>query len=352
MEKIKEKSNKRFAFWVIALLALLIISVIICIAIGSTYIEPKVVYNVLGSKLTGSHNFSESIETIIWEIRVPRVILGLVTGAGLATCGVLMQCVTRNPIADPYILGISSGASAGAVFIIVFGSTIAVSTGLSVAFGAFIGAVLCGIMVFVIGTQWGRSTSTTRLVLSGLAISTIFSAITNIIIYSAKNSNQAKSAMFWIMGSLGGGTYEKLYLPIIILLIVMISSIFLSKSMDLLLFGDDSAIILGMNVKVVKSVIILLATILTASLVAITGAIGFIGLVIPHICRHISGSSHRKLIILSSITGAIFLIWADAIARSAFSPREIPIGIITSLIGGPFFLWLISKNEYSFGGRN
>ncbi len=351
MEKNKEKNNKRFAFWVMILLALLIISVIICIAIGSTYIDPKVVYNVLGSKLTGSHNFSESIETIIWEIRVPRVILGLVTGAGLATCGVLMQCVTRNPIADPYILGISSGASAGAVFIIVFGSTVAIGS-LSVAFGAFIGAILCGIMVFVIGTQWGRSTSTTRLVLSGLAISTIFSAITNIIIYSAKNSNQAKSAMFWIMGSLGGGTYEKLYLPIIILLIVIILSIFLSKSMDLLLFGDDSAIILGMNVKLVKSVIILLATILTASLVAITGAIGFIGLVIPHVCRHMSGSSHRKLIILSSITGAIFLIWADAIARSAFSPREIPIGIITSLIGGPFFLWLISKNEYSFGGRN
>lgn len=351
MEKNKEKNNKRFAFWVMILLALLIISVIICIAIGSTYIEPKVVYNVLGSKLTGSHNFSESIETIIWEIRVPRVVLGLVTGAGLATCGVLMQCVTRNPIADPYILGISSGASAGAVFIIVFGSTVAIGS-LSVAFGAFIGAILCGIMVFVIGTQWGRSTSTTRLVLSGLAISTIFSAITNIIIYSAKNSNQAKSAMFWIMGSLGGGTYEKLYLPIIILLIVIILSIFLSKSMDLLLFGDDSAIILGMNVKLVKSVIILLATILTASLVAITGAIGFIGLVIPHVCRHMSGSSHRKLIILSSITGAIFLIWADAIARSAFSPREIPIGIITSLIGGPFFLWLISKNEYSFGGRN
>ncbi|MFR5266725.1 FecCD family ABC transporter permease [Clostridium sp.] len=351
MEKNKEKNNERFAFWVMILLALLIISVIICIAIGSTYIDPKVVYNVLGSKLTGSHNFSESIETIIWEIRVPRVILGLVTGAGLATCGVLMQCVTRNPIADPYILGISSGASAGAVFIIVFGSTVAIGS-LSVAFGAFIGAILCGIMVFVIGTQWGRSTSTTRLVLSGLAISTIFSAITNIIIYSAKNSNQAKSAMFWIMGSLGGGTYEKLYLPIIILLIVIILSIFLSKSMDLLLFGDDSAIILGMNVKLVKSVIILLATILTASLVAITGAIGFIGLVIPHVCRHMSGSSHRKLIILSSITGAIFLIWADAIARSAFSPREIPIGIITSLIGGPFFLWLISKNEYSFGGRN
>ena len=231
MEKNKEKNNERFAFWVMILLALLIISVIICIAIGSTYIDPKVVYNVLGSKLTGSHNFSESIETIIWEIRVPRVILGLVTGAGLATCGVLMQCVTRNPIAEPYILGISSGASAGAVFIIVFGSTVAIGS-LSVAFGAFIGAILCGIMVFVIGTQWGRSTSTTRLVLSGLAISTIFSAITNIIIYSAKNSNQAKSAMFWIrMGSLGGGTYEKLYLPIIILLIVIILSIFLSKNL-------------------------------------------------------------------------------------------------------------------------
>lgn len=355
IEIIKKSNNKSFLFWTITLLILLGISLIVAIAIGSTYIEPDIVYKFLGNKLTGKEIFpvlwDKSIEQIIWQIRVPRVILGIITGAGLAICGVLMQCVTRNSIADPYILGISSGASAGAVFIIVFGSSLAVG-GLTVALGAFIGSILCGALVFIIGTQWGKSTSTTRLVLSGLAISTIFSAITNILIYSAENSNQAKSAMFWIMGSLGGGRYEVLLLPSIILIGILVLSIMLSKSMDLLLFGDDSAVVLGMNVKLIKSLIIFGATLLTSALVSITGAIGFIGLIIPHICRQISGSNHRKLIILSSLTGAIFLVWTDVIARAAFAPREIPIGIITSIIGGPFFLWLISKNEYSFGGKN
>lgn len=355
MENLKIKKDRSYTVWVISLFILLGLSLIIGIAIGSTYIEPDTVYKFLGNKITGRELFpvtwESTVEQIIWQIRVPRVLLGVITGAGLAICGVLMQCVTRKSIADPYILGISSGASAGAVFVIVLGSSLAVG-GLTVVLGAFVGSLICGALVFIIGTQWGKSASTTRLVLSGLAISTIFSAITNVLIYSAENSNQAKSAMFWIMGSLGGGRYEVLLLPAIVLVVVLVLAIVLSKSMDLLLFGDDSAVILGMNIRLIKSLLILAATVLTASLVAITGAIGFIGLIIPHICRHVSGSNHRKLIVLSSLIGAIFLVWADVIARAAFSPKEIPIGIITSIIGGPFFLWLISKNEYSFGGKN
>jgi len=289
-------------------------------------------------------------ESIIWEIRFPRVILGAICGAGLALCGVLMQCVTKNPIAEPYVLGISSGASAGAVSVIVLGgvSSMGITT---ISGGAFVGSIISGILVFAIGTQMGRTTSTTRLVLTGMAISTIFGALTNLLIYAAKNSNQAKNAMFWTVGSLGGAKWSVILLPALILVIVLVVSIFMSKSLDILLLGDDSAIILGINVKFIKSVILILSTLLISTIVAVTGAIGFIGLVVPHICRTIAGSDHKKLVLLSSLIGAIFLTMADILARALFPPIEIPIGIITALIGGPFFLFLISKKNYAFGGN-
>ena len=345
-QETRSLSYKRgFSFWTIFLTIVLIATIIGAIAIGSTYIEPGVVYKVFDS------TWNIMFDNIIWEIRLPRVLLGAICGAGLALCGVLMQCVTKNPIAEPYILGISSGASCGAVAIIVLGgmSSLGIT---SITGGAFIGSIVSGVLVFAIGTQMGRITSTTRLVLSGMAISTIFSALTNLLIYSAKNSNQAKNALFWTIGSLGGAKWEVLLIPFIALVIVIIVSFIMSKSLDILLLGDDSAVILGINVKLVKSVILILATLLTSTLVAITGAIGFIGLVVPHVCRTIAGSDHKKLIILSSLVGSIFLILSDVVARWIFPPIEIPIGIITSLVGGPFFLYLISNKNYSFGGND
>ncbi|NFE72395.1 iron ABC transporter permease [Clostridium botulinum] len=355
LEDKKSLSKKKgFLYWAIVLIVLLAGTSVGAIAIGSTYIEPGEVYKVLLSKLTNGIVYSDvgtiMTQNIIWQIRFPRVLLGAICGAGLAICGVLMQCVTKNPIAEPYILGISSGASCGAVFVIVLGGMSSIGIN-SVGAGAFVGSLISGILVFAIGTQMGKTTSTTRLVLSGMAISTIFSALTNLLIYSAENSNQAKSALFWTVGSLGGAKWEVLLFPFIILVVVMIGALVMSKSLDILLLGDDSAIILGINIKLIKSIILILATLLTSALVSITGAIGFIGLVVPHICRTITGSDHKKLIALSSLIGAIFLIASDIIARGLFPPIEIPIGIITSLVGGPFFLYLISKKNYSFGGK-
>lgn len=355
LEEKKSLSKKKgFLLWLIALSLILVGIIIAAIAVGSTYIKPGEVYKILLSKLTNGAFYSDigsvMTQNIIWEIRFPRVLLGFICGAGLAICGVLMQCVTKNPIAEPYILGISSGASCGAVFVIVLGGISSLGIN-SVGAGAFVGSLISGILVFAIGTQMGKTTSTTRLVLSGMAISTIFSSLTNLLIYSAENSNQAKTALFWTVGSLGGAKWDVLILPFIILVIVMIGALIMSKSLDILLLGDDSAIILGINIKLIKSTILILATLLTSALVSITGAIGFIGLVVPHICRTIVGSDHKKLIVLSSLIGAIFLILSDIVARGLFPPIEIPIGIITSLVGGPFFLYLISKKNYSFGGK-
>ena len=356
MVKNKKTSSEKkgFLFWVITLALLLAGTIIVAIAIGSTYIEPEEVYQVLINQLTNGIFYKDagSVMTgnIIWEIRLPRVLLGAVCGAGLALCGVLMQCVTKNPIAEPYILGISSGASCGGVAVIVLGGLSSVGI-TSVTMGAFVGAILTGVLVFAIGTQLGRTTSTTRLVLTGMAISTIFSALTNLLIYSAKNANQAKTALFWTVGSLGGAKWDVLLFPSVILIVVGVITFIMSKSLDVLLVGDDSAIILGINVKLIKAIILLLATLLTSTLVAVTGAIGFIGLVVPHVCRTLVGSDHKKLTILSVLIGAIFLIGTDVVARGLFPPIEIPIGIITSLVGGPFFLYLMSKKNYSFGGN-
>lgn len=358
MKKNLKDKGKGFFFWVMTLGVLLAIIIVVAIAIGSTYIDPIEVYKVLLRKLTNGAIFSDigtvMTESIIWEIRFPRVLLGALCGAGLAVCGVLMQTVTKNPIAEPYILGISSGASCGAVAVIVIGgmSSIPLIGIGAISSGAFLGSLLSGVLVLTIGTQMGKTTSTTRLVLSGMAISTIFSALTNLLIYSAKNSNQAKSAFFWTVGSLGGAKWEVLLFPSVILFIVIATSIIMAKSLDILLLGDDSALVLGINIKLIKCIILILATLLISSLVSITGAIGFIGLIVPHIARTLVGSDHKKLIILSGLIGAIFLIVSDIIARSLFPPIEIPIGIITSLVGGPFFLYLISKKNYSFGGEN
>lgn len=330
----------------IALLILFVLS----IGVVTSNLDPATAYKIAVNKITGSEVYEPTWqlihETIIWEVRLPRVLLSMICGAGLAVCGVLMQCVTKNPIADPYILGLASGASTGAVFVIVVGGA---SLGIaSVSMGAFLGTLVCSVLVFVIGTEYGRNTSTTRLILSGLAISTIFTALTDLIISLAKNASQVKSALFWTMGSLGGATWDLLPLPFIILCLVIFVVLGISKSLDLLLFGDDNATMLGMNVNLVKSFIVVIASLLTSVLVSATGAIGFLGLMVPHIARILCGNSHRKLIPMSAVVGAIFLLCCDLFAKNAFYPKDLPIGIITSLIGGPFFLWMLTDKNYSF----
>lgn len=323
---------------------------VLSIGVFTVNLSPNTAYKIVINKLFNTDvfiaNWKPLHETIVWQIRVPRALLAIICGAGLAICGVLMQCVTKNPIADPYILGLASGASTGAVFMIVLGgASVGIAT---VSGGAFIGALICSILVFTIGTRYGKSSSTTRLILSGLAISTIFSALTDMIISTAKNANQVKTALFWSMGSLGGGVWDAIPLPFIALIITFVIVFSISKSLDLLLFGDENAIMLGMNINLIKSVIVIITSLLTSVLVSITGAIGFVGLIVPHISRLITGNNHKKLLTSSAIIGAIFLLCCDIFAKNAFYPKDMPIGIITSLIGGPFFLWMLTNKGYSF----
>ena len=343
-------NTRKYRISIVVLVIALIISIIVGVSVGSSDVNFLDSIKILANNIIGKNIFitdrMDIINTIIWDVRVPRVLLAAITGAGLSLCGILIQTITRNPISDSYILGISSGASAGAVVVIVLGGAI-----VSIAFGAFIGAIICGVLVLMLGTSLGKSTSATKLVLAGISISAIFSAITNLVIYSADNSNQASAAMFWIMGSFGGARWENIKMPLIILAIIIIGAIFLSKSLDLLLLGDLNASMLGLNVLGLKIAIILAVTLLTAIIVSVTGAIGFVGIIIPHIARKFVGSSHKKIVPISILLGAVFLVLSDVLSRYAFAPRELPIGIITAIIGGPFFIWLVVHNKYSFGGE-
>ncbi len=344
--------KSRYRFGVVFSILCLVLFVLFVMAIGvvTSNLDAETAYKIAANKITGTEIYEPywplTHETIIWEVRLPRVLLSIICGAGLAVCGVLMQCVTKNPIADPYVLGLASGASTGAVFVIVLGGG---AMGLaSVSTGAFIGTLICSVLVFVIGTEYGRNTSTTRLILSGLAISTIFTALTDLIISLAKNASQVKSALFWTMGSLGGATWELLPIPFVILVLVVLVVLGLSKSLDLLLFGDENATMLGMNVNLMKTFIVIVASLLTSVLVSATGAIGFMGLMVPHIARMLCGNKHVRLVPMAAVIGAIFLLCCDLFAKNAFYPKDLPIGILTSLIGGPFFLWMLMDKNYSF----
>jgi len=318
----------------------------LAISLGAVEIPFFTVWKIGINNLAGAEVFnpqwSKGVEMIIWKIRFPRAILAFLTGGTLALVGVLMQAVTKNPLSDPYILGISSGASTGAVLCMFFGLG-----GLSVGGGAFLGAFLATILVINL-TRGDYSSS--RLVLTGIAVSAIFSSVTNIFIYLVKDESKVRNAVFWMSGSLGGAHWKLLLLPSIILFTGALLALLLHKELDTLLLGEAEARTLGIDTDRLKLVLVALSSVLTGVVVAISGTIGFVGMIIPHITRRVSGSSHRQLIPLVILMGGIFMAGADTIARIVFTPEELPIGILTSALGGPFFLWII-KNGYSFGGK-
>ncbi|MGL4731187.1 MAG: FecCD family ABC transporter permease [Clostridium sp.] len=346
----KLKINIHFIY--IALIIFLILSIAIAITVGSVDVNSSDLFKIVSNKITGKEIFektwSNSIENIIWQLRLPRTLLAGIVGAGLALSGILMQALTKNVLADPYILGISSGASTGAVISILLGSSLSIPF-LSIHLGAFLGALLSSILVFILSSKGGKFSSSS-LVLTGVAVASVFSAITNFIMFKAEDVRKLYSVMFWMTGSLAGAKWDDLALAIIVLIIASIISITIHKTLDAMLLGEDAAITLGVNIKLFKKIIIVTSTLLTGIMVSLSGIIGFVGLVIPHICRTIAGSIHKKLIPLTILLGSLFLIWADILGRVIGSSEELPIGVVTAIIGAPFFLCLLRKSKYSFGG--
>lgn len=287
-------------------------------------------------------NFPKMHKAIVMNLRVPRVLLSIFVGSLLAGSGAVYQSVFRNPMADPFILGISSGAAVGAALSMVFGFNIpALGIG-SVSVSAFLGALLTTFLVYKIATK-GKKTSILTLILTGIAISYLLSAFLSLLI--TFNREELERIVFWIYGSFSVSSWSEVKIVFPIFIITSIFLLFKGRVLNVMTFGEDTAKSLGVNIRKERFILLFITSIATAIAVSVSGIIGFVGLVIPHIVRLINGPDNRSLIPFSMIIGAIFLLICDAIARTALPPMEIPIGIITSLFGAPYFIYLIIKNR-------
>lgn len=339
----------------LVLLGLLVVSVILGIGLGPVSISFSDVYRVMFHRLSGIftgqtaplESIRESTQDIVWFLRAPRVLLGALIGAALTLSGVGMQAFTKNPLAEPYVLGISSGASLGAVLAMLLGVSVPVLGKLSVSMGAFAGALVSIMLVYLLAKSRG-SVTPIRLILVGVAVSAMFQAFTNYIVYTAPDDASVRAATFWMLGGLSSAEWEDLPLLLCLVPPAFLLMLALSKSLNAMMMGDSSAITLGVNLNVVRNLLIVVTALLTASSVAVSGCIGFVGLVIPHLIRSVVGPDHRKLIPISTLTGAIFLIWVDVGARMIKPPAELPIGILTAFLGAPLFLWMIRVRRYEF----
>lgn len=329
-----------------------IVSLLIAVTIGTTDISASDVYKVIVYKAFRSPELADfgkgATHDIIWFIRLPRLVLAIAVGAGLSICGTVMQAVVKNPMAGPYTLGISSGASLGATLAILLG--IGQSWGSNyIGIVAFIGALSASILVMMIANIGSRS-NTVKLLLGGLAISAIFSAFSSFIVYYANDKEGIQTITYWLMGSLAGAKWETL--GAIYFVVIGGSLFFMSqfRVLNLMLLGDDVSITLGTNLYRFRKLYMVISSLMIGMVVFSSGIIGFVGLIIPHFVRMFVGSDHRKIMPLVLLVGALFMIWADVLTRVIIPYTELPIGILVSMIGAPTFIYLLLKKSYGFGG--
>lgn len=277
---------------------------------------------------------------IVWDLRLPRTLLAALCGAGLGLCGAIMQSLLRNPLADPFVLGISSGASTGAVLIVILG----VGSGvIGLSSGAFIGAVISFALVLLLAHAAGGTPD--RVILAGVAATQLFSALTSFIVITSADPEQTRGVMFWLLGSLGGADWLDVALCAAVVAVGLVVCLTHSRALDAFAFGEDAASSLGVNVWRVRVTLLLATALMTAVIVSVAGAIGFVGLVLPHAARALVGSNHRRFLPASALIGSIFLVWVDAVARTAIAPQELPAGVVTALVGVPAFAVILWRRK-------
>lgn len=351
LKKVSEQLRKHTFTCCIILSVFLVLTVITGISLGTSKIPFSTVWKIILHNLFGLFDLEgikKSTISIVWSIRVPRALLGLAVGGSLTLSGISMQAFTKNPLAEPYVLGISSGASTGAVIAMLVGIHLPSGKMLSVSAGAFIGSIFSIILVYSLARTAGEI-APIRLVLVGVAVSAILRAVTNYLVYTAPAEASVRQATFWMLGGLSGAEGMDIPIPLITLIISTIIMMILAMPLNAMMMGDSSAITLGVNINLIRKILIIDSALLTSTSVAVSGCIGFIGLVVPHIVRSLVGSDHRKVIPISLLGGSIMMIWADIAARMIMPPIELPVGIITAMFGGPVFLWMIKARKYSFG---
>ena len=329
---------------VFILCLILCISLVTALQFGSKFVPLDQIISAL-MPMIDANTTASMTDTIITDIRLPRLIYSVLTGIGLSLVGLLMQTVTRNALADPYVLGVSSGASTGAVFAIIMGGLPFLGQYNTPIFAA-LGAALSIILVLLCV---GKSNSPVKLILIGMGMTGVFSALTMMIIYGAKHEAQVRSAMFWLLGSFAGIQWNDLPLTAIIITLFMLYIYMFNQDLDVLLLGNHEAAQMGLSVKQLQLSIVIISSVVIATLVSKVGVVGFIGLIIPHLARIIGGPKHKHTLLFSALIGSIVMIWSDVLSRALYSPEEIPIGVLTSLLGAPLFIWII-MNRYKHNG--
>ena len=340
---------------ILGLLGIVIFSILAAVTFGSASISIKDVYSVILYELFHFDSLSEfakgPIHDIIWFIRLPRILLAVAVGAGLSICGIIMQAIVKNPLADPYIMGISSGASLGATLAILLGVGMVTFGSNYVGVIAFMGAFLASLAVVTVANAGGRANSI-KLLLTGYAVSMICSALSSFIVYFANNREGMHTITFWLMGSLGAAKWMNL--PVIYCIVLGGIFFFMTqtRTLNMMLLGDESAITLGKDLHRWRQLYLLITSLLVGYIVFSAGMIGFVGLLVPHVVRMFFGTDHKKIIPIAVLVGAIFLIWSDVLARTLIPGSELPIGLLISVIGAPVFMYLLVRKSYGFGGRS
>jgi iron complex transport system permease protein len=322
----------------------LLFAILFAVGIGAVEIPLSITTQVIGSHLLPGWVAPVADPTqdqIIWVFRLPRVLLAVIVGAALAVSGTALQAMTRNPLSDPYIFGVSAGASVGAVLVITLGS--GVMGGVSLSLAAFIGALLSMILVYLLAQQHGRATPI-RLILAGVALSYVLSAVTSyLVLRSATPGGGAAAVLTWLAGSLGGAKWEQLGLPGAVVVLTTFLLLAQARPLNALLAGDETAVGLGVNVERFRQQLFVITSLLVGVVVAVSGAIGFVGLMIPHLVRMVVGSDHRRVLPTVALGGGVYLVLVDLVGRTIMAPQELPVGIVTAALGGPFFLWLLRR---------
>lgn len=343
------ETNGRKLIFAISLLILLFFLSIFSVAIGAYQIEVSKVVSILFSKLGIDffENYEEIDKTVLLSIRLPRVILAALIGSGLAISGASLQGLFRNSLADPGLIGISSGAAFAAVVLIVLNTSLPILGSFFgtfvISIGAFVGGLVATFIVYQLSLVNQRSVVTTML-LAGIAVNSLFGAGVGFMTFVADDS-QLRSITFWMLGSLGGATWSTVSMTALGIIIPIIILTFVAKDLNAFVLGEAEAEHLGINTSFLKKIIIGLSAIIVGAAVSVSGIIGFVGLVVPHLVRLIIGSNHKFLLPCSALLGACLLILSDTFSRVFVAPAELPIGIVTSFLGAPFFIWLLVKDK-------
>lgn len=341
----KRGSLLSYSLAMVVLTLALLVLMLAGLMLGSVQVPAQTALGVIVNAVAGTEivpaTWRGVYETIIIETRVPRVILAAVVGATLAATGMTIQAIVRNPLAGPSILGVSSGAATGAVIVMRWGL---ISFGaFTLYFSAFAGALATLIIVFWVARSGGQMTPT-RLVLAGIAMSSVLSALTSLLVLTSPDPQLAARVLFWTLGGFGSAQWKLLPLPIAALVIGLGLMLVQARRLNLLMAGDESAAALGLNINRFRQAMFVLTAALTGVMVAVSGVIGFVGLIVPHIVRFLVGADHRRALPAVALVGASFTVGADLVARTLISPLELPVGIVTALVGGPFFIWLLRRD--------